>query len=45
MGDFLPWFYASAAAIDSHPALKAVSPQAPIADWFRGDDMHRNGAF
>ncbi|MDE2427774.1 MAG: CocE/NonD family hydrolase [Burkholderiales bacterium] len=39
-----PGFYTSAGAIDSHPALKAVSPQAPIADWFRGDDMHRNGA-
>ncbi|MGE4070480.1 MAG: CocE/NonD family hydrolase [Lysobacterales bacterium] len=40
-----PGFYASMAAIDSHPALKAVSPQAPIADWWRGDDMHRHGAF
>lgn len=40
-----PGFYTSAGAIDSHPALKAASPQAPIADWFRGDDMHRNGAF
>jgi putative CocE/NonD family hydrolase len=40
-----PGFYTSAGAIDSHPALKASSPQAPIADWFRGDDMHRNGAF
>lgn len=40
-----PGFYSSAGAIDSHPALKAVSPQAPIADWFRGDDMHRHGAF
>ena len=39
-----PGFYTSAGAIDSHPALKAVSPQAPIADWFRGDDMHRHGA-
>lgn len=39
-----PGFYASAGAIDSHPALKAVSPQAPIADWF-WDDMHRHGAF
>jgi len=39
-----PGFYTSAGAIDSHPALKAVSPQAPIADWF-WDDMHRNGAF
>ena len=40
-----PGFYAAAGAIDSHPALKAVSPQAPIADWFMGDDMHRHGAF
>lgn len=40
-----PGFYASAGAIDSHPALKAISPQAPIADWFVGDDMHRHGAF
>ncbi len=39
-----PGFYASAGMIGSHPALKAVSPQAPIADWF-WDDMHRNGAF
>jgi putative CocE/NonD family hydrolase len=39
-----PGFYSSAGAIDSHPALKAVSPQAPIADWF-WDDMHRHGAF
>jgi len=37
-------FYAAAGAIDSHPALVAVSPQAPIADWF-WDDMHRHGAF
>lgn len=39
-----PGFYTSAGAIDSHPALKAISPQAPISDWF-WDDMHRNGAF
>lgn len=39
-----PGFYTSAGCIDSHPALKAVSPQAPIADWFF-DDFHRNGAF
>ncbi len=39
-----PGFYAAMSAIDSHPALKAVSPQAPIADWF-WDDMHRHGAF
>ncbi len=39
-----PGFYASAGMIDAHPALKAVSPQAPIADWFIGDDFHHNGA-
>jgi hypothetical protein len=33
------------AMIDSHPALKAASPQAPISDWFMGDDIHHNGAF
>lgn len=40
-----PGFYASMGMIDSHPALKAASPQAPIADWFIGDDFHHNGAF
>jgi uncharacterized protein len=39
-----PGFYASAGSIDSHPALKACSPQAPVSDWFLGDDMHHNGA-
>ena len=40
-----PGFYAAAGMIDSHPALKCVSPQAPIADWFIGDDFHHNGTF
>lgn len=40
-----PGFYASMAAIDAHPALKAISPQAPVTDWFMGDDFHHNGAF
>ncbi len=39
-----PGFYTSMGIIDSHPALKASSPQAPIADWFLGDDFHHNGA-
>ncbi len=38
-------FYATLAAICKHPAIKAVSPQAPICDWFIGDDAHVNGAF
>ncbi len=40
-----PGFYAAAGMIDAHPALRAVSPQAPISDWFIGDDFHHNGAF
>jgi uncharacterized protein len=40
-----PGFYSSMAMIDSHPALKAVSPQAPVTDWFIGDDIYHNGAF
>jgi putative CocE/NonD family hydrolase len=39
-----PGFYAAAGMIDAHPALKAVSPQAPVADWFSADDWHHNGA-
>jgi uncharacterized protein len=39
-----PGFYVAAGMIDAHPALKAVSPQAPISDWFVGDDFHHNGA-
>ncbi len=39
-----PGFYASAGMIDAHPALKAVSPQAPIADWYF-DDFFHHGAF
>jgi len=40
-----PGFYAAQSAVDAHPALKAVSPQAPVTDWFLGDDFHHNGAF
>ncbi len=39
-----PGFYAAAAIPDAHPALKASSPQAPIADFFF-DDFHHMGAF
>ena len=40
-----PGFYAAAGMIDAHPALEAVSPQAPIGDLFMGDDCYHNGAF
>lgn len=39
-----PGFYATLAALSGHPAIKAVSPQAPVTDWFMGDDAHHNGA-
>lgn len=40
-----PGFYASMAALAYHPAIKAVSPQAPVTNWFLGDDVRHNGAF
>lgn len=40
-----PGFYTAASIIDNHPAIKAASPQAPIGDWFVGDDFHHKGAF
>ena len=40
-----PGFYSTMAAASNHPALKAVSPQAPVTNWFVGDDFHHNGAF
>ena len=40
-----PGFYSTMAAMSGHPAVKAVSPQAPVTDWFMGDDFHHNGAF
>lgn len=38
-----PGFYAMMAGVDAHPAVKAISPQAPVTDWFMGDDVHHNG--
>ena len=40
-----PGFYSTMAALSNHPALVAVSPQAPVTEWFLGDDFHHNGAF
>lgn len=45
MGTSYPGFYSTQAALSNHPALVAVSPQAPVTDWFMGDDFHHNGAF
>ncbi len=40
-----PGFYATASLPDAHPAIKAVSPQAPVTDEFTGDDAYHRGAF
>lgn len=45
MGVSYPGFYSTMAILSSHPAIKAVSPQAPVTAWFTGDDVHHNGAF
>jgi putative CocE/NonD family hydrolase len=39
-----PGFYATYSLLSRHPALKAVSPQACISDFFF-DDFHHNGAY
>nr|WP_316791578.1 CocE/NonD family hydrolase [Pedobacter frigoris] len=39
-----PGFYSTTSLPGAHSALKAVSPQAPVTDWFIGDDFHHNGA-
>jgi len=38
-------FLAMMAGIDAHPAVKAISPQAPMTDVWLGDDFFHNGAF
>lgn len=44
LGISFPGLYVTYASLCGHPALKAVSPQAPVTDWFKGDDAHHNGA-
>lgn len=44
-GNSYPGFFASASIIDSHPAIKAASPQAPVTDLYMNDDSYHNGAF
>ena len=38
-----PGFYSTVGLVKTHPSLKAVSPQAPVTDWYIGDDFHHNG--
>lgn len=43
VGNSYPGFYTVLAALSGHPAIKAVIPQAPVTNWFMGDDAHHNG--
>ncbi len=45
LGTSYPGFLAMMAGIDPHPAVKAISPQAPMIDTWQGDDFFHNGAF
>ena len=45
IGCSYPGFYSLMGALSMHPAIKAAVPQAPVTDWFMGDDYHHNGAF
>lgn len=40
-----PGYYTAAGVVNTHPAIAAASPQAPVSNWFLGDDFHHNGAF
>ena len=45
LGISYPGFLAIMAGVDAHPAVKAISPQAPMTDVWLGDDFFHNGAF
>jgi uncharacterized protein len=45
LGISYPGFLAAEAGIDPHPAIRAISPQAPMTDVWLGDDFFHNGAF
>ena len=45
MGTSYNGYYTACGLIRAHPALVAASPQAPMADLYRGDDAYHNGAF
>ncbi len=45
LGVSYPGFLAAMAGVDAHPAVKAISPQAPMTNVWMGDDFFHNGAF
>jgi uncharacterized protein len=45
LGVSYPGFLATMAGINPHPAVRAISPQAPMTDTWMGDDFFHQGAF
>ena len=45
LGISYPGWLAAMAGIHPHPAVKAISPQAPMTDTWMGDDFFHYGAF
>ena len=45
LGISYPGWLTAVAGIGAHPALKAISPQAPMGDAWMGDDFFHQGAF
>ena len=45
LGISYPGFLVNAAMVEPHPALMAMSPQAPMVDTWMGDDFFHQGAF
>jgi hypothetical protein len=45
LGISYPGWLAAMAGINPHPAVRAISPQAPMTDAWIGDDFFHNGAF
>ena len=45
LGISYPGWLAAMAGINPHPAVKAISPQAPMTDTWMGDDFFHQGAF
>jgi uncharacterized protein len=45
LGISYPGWLTAMAGVDAHPAVKAISPQAPMTDTWMGDDFFHNGAF
>jgi hypothetical protein len=45
LGISYPGFLVNAAMVEPHPALRAMSPQAPMVDTWMGDDFFHQGAF